>query len=271
MSLIGGLAPSVFVPISIWFADTHGWRATLLILAVVLLTTCLPIHALALRTCRRSAEAAAKPADVRSASTAALSRALRHPIFWALLVTFTVHASLASAIVFHIIPLLQERGYSAGLITFAYSLIGPAQVGSRIGLIAAERYLSMTSAGILAVLVLPFALAMLIVLPPFDLTPCLVLGAYGIANGLVTIIRGTSVPDLLGAEGYGSINGAITLVARMGAAAAPLAVAMAWTAFGSYTPIVWILFGLAALGAASYGLAISMADKGASRSQGGHR
>ncbi|MBW7962982.1 MFS transporter [Bradyrhizobium sp. BR 10261] len=259
MTLLGGLAPTVFVPISAWLVSWQGWRSTLLMLAVILFVVCLPIHALGLR--ERSTTMKGKiESDAGAASTAALKRALRHPSFWALLVTFSIHSTLASVVVFHIIPLLHERGFSDLTITFAYSLIGPAQVGSRVALLATRRYFSMETIGIVTVSALPVSLALLLALPQVTIAPASALVLYGTANGLITILRGTAIPDLIGPEGYGSINGTITLVARIGAAAAPITVAIAWDKFGSYGPVVWVLFALATIGALSYGVAIYAAQ-----------
>ena len=226
-----------------------------------MLAVCFPIHALGLRE-RSTTTEGQTGSRVGKASTAALRRALLHPSFWALLVTFTIHSTLATVIVFHIMPLLHERGFSELTITFAYSLIGPAQVGSRIALLATRRYFSMETIGIITVSALPLSLALLLVLPQIEIAPCLMLVLYGTANGLVTILRGTAIPDLIGSEGYGSINGTITLVARIGAALAPIAVALAWDKFESYGPVVWGLFALAVIAAVSYGVAIYAAEGG---------
>jgi predicted MFS family arabinose efflux permease len=257
MTLVGGLAPTVFVPMSVWLVGWLGWREALLVLAAITIVFCLPAHALVLKERQRDDE----PRQIRfktsgKISNAALKRALLHPTFWALLFAFTIHSTLVSAIVFHIIPLLKERGYSDEVITVAYTLIGPAQVGGRIGLIALRRHFKSTTIGLLTVLALPIALALLITHSSTNLMVFLALIMYGIGNGLMTIVRGTSVPDLLGPEGYGAINGVITLVARAGAAAAPLAVAAAWRELGGYDPIVWVLFGLAVLAAISYAVAV---------------
>lgn len=261
LTLVGGLAPTIFVPVAAWLVSWQGWRTTLLTLAIILLAVCFPIHALGLRE-RSTTTEGQTGSRVGKASTAALRRALLHPSFWALLVTFTIHSTLATAIVFHIMPLLHERGFSELTITFAYSLIGPAQVGSRIALLATRRYFSMETIGIITVSALPLSLALLLVLPQIEIAPCLMLVLYGTANGLVTILRGTAIPDLIGSEGYGSINGTITLVARIGAALAPIAIALAWDKFGSYGPVVWGLFALAVIGAVSYGVAIYAAEGG---------
>ena len=156
---------------------------------------------------------------------------------------------------------INDYGRTNG-IAGAYSLIGPAQVGSRIALLATRRYFSMETIGIITVSALPLSLALLLVLPQIEIAPCLMLVLYGTANGLVTILRGTAIPDLIGSEGYGSINATITLVARIGAALAPIAVALAWDKFGSYGPVVWGLFALAVIAAVSYGVAIYAAEGG---------
>src|SRR5438045_8953872 len=67
---------------------------------------------------------------------------------------------------------------------------------------------------------------------------------YGVANGLVTILRGMAVPEFIGPEGYGVVSGALTMPTNVMRAAGPLMGAFAWSAFGNYTPVLW---GLAAL------------------------
>src|SRR6516165_734450 len=88
LTLVGGLAPTIFVPVAAWLVSWQGWRTTLLTLAIILLAVCFPIHALGLRERSTTTEGQTE-SRVGKASTAALRRALLHPSFWALLVTFT--------------------------------------------------------------------------------------------------------------------------------------------------------------------------------------
>jgi hypothetical protein len=76
-----------------------------------------------------------------------------------------------------------------------------------------------------------------------------------------TIVRGTSVPDLLGRAGYGSINGAQTLVIRIGGATAPFCIALAWDRIRSYGPIVEVLLAMGVVAALSYIAAVHMAGR----------
>ena len=79
---------------------------------------------------------------------------------------------------------------------------------------------------------------------------------YGVANGLVTILRGMSGPEFIGPEGYGVVSGALTMPTNIMRAAGPLLGAMAWSAFGrNYTPVLWILTGIMLVAAAGFGAA----------------
>src|SRR5439155_6654523 len=49
MTFLGGLASSVFIPLSAWLIATFGWRQALWILAAVHLLVCVPLHAICLR------------------------------------------------------------------------------------------------------------------------------------------------------------------------------------------------------------------------------
>ena len=49
LTIVAGLANTVFVPLTQWLVDEHGWRAALRILALVLGAITIPLHALVLR------------------------------------------------------------------------------------------------------------------------------------------------------------------------------------------------------------------------------
>src|SRR5690606_17795349 len=48
LTLTGGFASTVFIPLSAWFIELLGWRDALLALAAFNLVICLPVHALLL-------------------------------------------------------------------------------------------------------------------------------------------------------------------------------------------------------------------------------
>src|SRR3546814_9283997 len=79
MTLLGGFAGTVFIPLTGWLADTCGWRGALMILAAINLLAAAPLHWLVLAGDRVEpvAEGQATP---RGASMGAL----RQRAFWML-------------------------------------------------------------------------------------------------------------------------------------------------------------------------------------------
>ena len=72
VTLAGGLASTIFMPISAWLLVGLGWRTALVVLAVVLAVITIPLHALALRAGPRASPPHAgtgMPACVMSASS----------------------------------------------------------------------------------------------------------------------------------------------------------------------------------------------------------
>jgi predicted MFS family arabinose efflux permease len=238
LTLIGGFASTVFVPLTQLFIAAFGWRDALLLLALTNLALALPVHALLLGEDRAGRSAPARAAATRALDRAALHRALRHPVFWALALCFTAYYANFAALTFHIIPLLTERRMAMSLIVAAIAVIGPAQVLGRIALLALGRRFSAASAGRIAFIAFPVSVLLLIALPgPAGLFAFAAI--YGAANGVITIVRGLAVPELLGREAYGAINGALTLPANVARAAAPFGAALLWTFSGGYGAVLW--------------------------------
>ena len=250
LTLVGGFASTVFIPLTQLFIDQLGWRGALVALGVCNALIALPVHALLLRDGAGASDDAAR-AETQRVGDAALQRALRHPAFWALAICFTAYYATFSAMTFHIIPLLAERRVPTAIIVAAIATIGPAQVAGRIALLALGRRFSTPLAGRIAFLGLPCSVLLLLALPASIIGLFAFAAIYGAANGIITIIRGTAVPDLLWREGYGAINGALTLPANVARAAAPFGAALVWSAAGSYDAVLWsILLGgvIAAIG-----------------------
>ena len=59
----------------------------------------------------------------------------------------------------------------------------------------------------------------------------------------MTIVRGIAVPELMWREGYGAINGALTLPSNIARAIAPFGAALIWKAGGNYDAVLWSMFG----------------------------
>lgn len=243
LTLVGGFASTVFIPLTQVFISAWGWRDALLALALCNALIALPVHAFLLRDAPEPAAPAA-PTDREAAPGEhdALRRALRHPAFWGLAVCFTAYYAAFSALSFHIIPLLIERAVPIATIVAAVAVVGPAQVAARLVLFAARGRLTTALTGRLATIMFPLSALLLIAFPASVIALFVFAACYGAANGTVTIVRGTAVPDFMWREGYGAINGALTLPANVARAVAPFIAALLWAAGGNYDVVLWSVF-----------------------------
>lgn len=244
LTLVGGFASTVFIPLTQLFISAFGWRNALLALALCNAAICIPVHAFLLRDKTEHAPRAADAgADGAPAGDKVLRRALRHPAFWGLALCFTAYYTAFSAMSFHIIPLLTERAVPIGTIVAAIAIVGPSQVAARLLLFGARDRLTAAFAGRLATILFPLSVVLLILFPSSITAIFAFAACYGAANGTVTIVRGIAVPELMWREGYGAINGALTLPSNIARAIAPFGAALIWKAGGNYDAVLWSMFG----------------------------
>lgn len=259
VTLIAGFASTIFVPVTQILSDGIGWRDTLLVLAVLNLAVCLPIHALWLRDGAELDQtiSSAPPIDRLSL----MRKALRSPVFWGLALCLTAYSATFSAFVFHLIPLLAERGIPTAIAIAAVALIGPSQVAGRLFVFFFSRRLPTALTGRIALLALPASLALLIKFP--DSAGVLFTAAvfYGCANGIMTILRSAAVPDLMWRDSYGAINGALAFPAMAAQALAPLGAALIWSVSGGYEAVLWTLLAVSTIAAMAFWSAAALSQR----------
>lgn len=251
MTLVGGLASTVFIPLTQWLIDGLGWRQSLIVLAACNLIVCAGIHLVFLKGTKPGMVTASAAVDSGPTPLhSPLGRALRAARFWGLAVALSCYGLAFSALTFHLIPLLAERGMDTGEIVWLMALIGPMQVAGRLLLLAAGPRVTARQIGRVAVSMQPIAMLLLILAPPTTVWVALFAVFYGMSNGMMTIVRGTIVPEVLGRDGYATINGALAFPATVLKAVAPLAAAMLWALGNGYAVVLWsilAIYGLCAL------------------------
>lgn len=251
VTLVGGLASTAFIPLTQLLIERIGWHYSLYVLAAFNVS-CAAIHGSLIP--RATPLASVTPA---ASNGEGLRAALGRPSFWALTLSFTLNALTFTAMIFHLVPLLSDRGLGMGLIVAGFTLIGPMQVAGRILLVTFGRRLSMGGVGSLVILAYPIVIVILM-LPPSATTLFSFATIYGLANGTLTIIRGVIVADYYGQRAYGAINGAITMPTSMARAAAPFLAALIWQASGGYAPVLWALLVVALISALCFWLAVAI-------------
>jgi len=207
LTLAGGFASTVGWPATQFLIDRVGWRGTYLVYAGLLAVVAAPLHALALPRQRAQIPA---PAAARPEQKAAAAVHSPYGLVFALVATaFAAYAFVPSALSAHLLAIFKRFGLEPDTVVAIGMLFGPAQVLARICELTFARNLNplWTARFSLALLVAAFAL---LVLAPFSAAVAAAFAVmYGMANGLMTIARGTVPLSLFGAGGYGLLVGRI--------------------------------------------------------------
>ncbi len=256
ITLVAGFASTVFIPLTQGFVDWLGWRGALVALAALNLVISLPIHVFAIDSHAASASSDSQRAKIREANKASTQRALRTPTFWALAGCFTAYYATFAALTFHLVPLMVERKVSSAAILTTMAIIGPAQVIARALWFAAGRNVKPAVVGIVVTTVFPVSVVVLLLAgtSPYALAAFALL--YGGANGMMTILRGTIVQDLMWTEGYGGISGLLSMPSNIAKGIAPISAAAIWSIEQRYAPVEWVVLLVSLISAAAFVLAI---------------
>lgn len=225
ITLLGGLASTVFWPLGHALAELWGWRGAMLAFAAIALAS-IPLH-LALPRGRYQAPASAAAGTgfatpVRDARTAAL--------LYALILTIT--GFLAAAMSAHMIPLLTALGVAVPVAVGIGALRGVGQSLARLAEILSGGRLSPPALNLLAVALLPASFAAAFGSGHWLAAAVAFAFLYGAGNGLLTITRGTLPLVLFDPSTYGSLVGRLLAPSFFVSAAAPLLFALVIEAWG---------------------------------------
>jgi predicted MFS family arabinose efflux permease len=228
LAIVGGLASTVFWPISEALETFFGWRGVLLVYAAFHLLVCAPVHLLMLP--------GRPPVGPHAAAgTGAAPVAADHTkrIFLLLAVAFSCGAFIFTGFIVHAIGVMRGLGHDPASALLLASLIGPAQVAVRlVELVFGHRY-SVTSSALFAAAVLPFGLGLAFLAGGNFAVALLCLVAYGIANGLKAVLRATLPLALFGRAQFGSYLGRLALPQGIVSAAAPPVLAAVMAKYGA--------------------------------------
>jgi MFS family permease len=264
LTLAGGLASTVFWPLTQLLVAAVGWRDALLILGLFNLLICAPLHALCLpRSPDHRPVHQAQEAPARDRPPRRLRDIVGTRTFWLLAIAFTANMLAFSSLSVHLIPLLHEKGYSANAAVGLAALVGPMQVAGRIGEYTIGSRHSAARVAVVALALLPVALASLVFAHLGWVWVLLFVVCYGASNGIMTIARGAIPAEIYGRERYGAVNGALAAPVLASRAFGPLVASIIWSAAGGYDAVLWVLTGFGLLSIAAFYLALRSADSGA--------
>ena len=260
LTLFGGFASTVFWPLTQALMQRHGWQQALLVLGLVNLLVCAPLHLALLPAAPERPGPPPGDADTPSVPSLSLRDVLRDPRFYGLCAAFTGNALVFSAMSVHLISLLQGRGLGLSQAAWIGALIGPMQVLGRVLEYAFLSRWSPSRVGTLALWLLPLSLVLLAVVGPQIGLMALFALLYGSGNGIMTIVRGAIPAELYGRERYGAINGAMATPVLLAKAAGPIAASLVLAATGQPTAMILCLAAVGAGSAAIFGATVRPTD-----------
>jgi MFS family permease len=256
LTLMGGLASTVFWPTSLKGLEWYGWRDTMVFFALLQFCLCLPLH-LACVPPGSASSAAGMLGAVKPPPSPVLSPRTRRRAFVALALAFALNGFIVSALTVHMVSVLQRQGLALETAVWVASFFGPMQVTGRVVEFSFGRRFESRTTGVTALALLVAAIGVLIAL---DGQIAVALGfalLFGLSNGVVTIVRGTVPAEILGRAGYGRILGSLAAPALLARAIAPLAFAP--LASAQTATLAWLLalLVMAVLSVASFAIAVA--------------
>lgn len=241
ITLVAGLASTVFAPITAALDDAMGWRDTYLVLGIALGVLTVPTHLLALRPPWPDLPTA-KPTTGRRTVTAS-------PQFLLLAAGFAVATVGVYAAVINLVPLLQSRGFSTSEAALVLGVGGAGQVAGRLGYARLERSVGVRVRTLVVLAVCALMTGLLGLVPgPLPVLFAISLIAGG-ARGIFTLVQATAVSDRWGHEQYAHLNGVFTAPLMIASALAPFVGAALSDLLGTYQAgfVALAVLGLAAV------------------------
>jgi MFS family permease len=270
MTFLGGLASTVFIPLSSWLIDLWGWRGAVWVLAALNLVVCSPLHFFLLTHAPEKVASYAqntKPEDVIEQKS--LGHHLRSAPFLLIGLAIAFMTVATAALPSHMVTLLREYGLDERWVIAVPASIGVLQVLGRLVLFFIENRLDVHLANRLIPALMPLGLLLLVAAPLITTTasPWMLLFLmgfvllWGMGNGMLTIVKGTAMAQYVSREHVASLNGALGFPLALVRAAAPLGLGLLWTAHSGYRNGLIVMVVMACAGVLALGIAQRMARR----------
>jgi MFS family permease len=241
VTLVAGLASTVFVPLTTALDQAWGWRISFAALAGILALVTIPLHAVCLPKGR--------PTIPRRTANADRERIVRTRRFILLQLGITLIAFGLYAVTINLIPLLASRGASVTLAAIGLGSVGVGQLLGRLVLTFLMTRISTRTRPFVVGLGGAIVLVLLGEVPG-PLSLLLLIGLLaGSVRGALTLVQATAVVDRWGQERLGVLNGAFAAPVTIATALAPVAGVLLAEHAGGYAPAAAIFGGVVLVGA----------------------
>ncbi|GIJ78718.1 Predicted arabinose efflux permease, MFS family [Micromonospora phaseoli] len=230
VTLVAGLASTVFAPLTAVLSTHLSWRGVYLVLAVILAVVTIPLHALALRR----PWPAAPPAPPTGHHAGHARSVIRSRPFLLLVAALTTASLAMFATMIGLVPLLTERGATATAAAWALGLGGVGQVVGRLGYGILVRATSVRTRTVWILGVAAVTTIALAVVPGPVWLLVVIAVVAGTARGIATLLQATAISDRWGTTAYGTLSGILAAPVTAASALAPWAGAALAGPLGGY-------------------------------------
>ncbi|AEV85533.1 MFS transporter [Actinoplanes sp. SE50] len=250
LTAVAGFASTIFLPLTGWLTDQHGWRTTLLILAGIHAITA-PLHA---ATVRRPPAATNLVTRHRDVDASVVRAALADRAFWVLTAGFTTHAMAISAYTVLLVAALTTWGHPPAFAATIAGLLGVLSVTGRLITTSLQsRYRTTTiTAGIFAI-----QAAAALLLPAVGASTggaIVAVVGFGLGFGVATIAKPVILAERYDTRRYATLAGVLVAPMTLAKAGAPLGAATLHRTTGGYTSVFTAIAVCCAVAAAAIGV-----------------
>ncbi|MBZ5201093.1 MFS transporter [Planomicrobium chinense] len=237
ITLLGGLASTVFWPIGFFLSEAFGWRTALLVYAGFALLT-LPLH---LAIPKERFQESETDEELKYAAFEKLNLTGRERIFAGSLyaLIFTLLNFLNSAMSAHMIAILSGLGLAAAVSVWISTLRGIGQSLARVAEILFGGRLHPFKLTVLASSLLPLCFVIGLFSGDFLAMAFIFAFLYGAGNGLMTITRGSLPLVLFDNRTYGAFVGKLLVPSFLLSAIAPVFYTVIIEHYGEQTTLLF--------------------------------
>ena len=246
LTVLGGLASPIFIPLAGWLVLHAGWRQTLVIFGLAQLFIALPLALLLVR--RHPEDVGLFPDGAPSADMATshpemgiqLRPAVRRLAFWTLTLTAFVGLGGSSVLFAHQVAYMIGKGQSPELAATLAGAVGLASLPGRLvfNLLSDRLPAQLLLGAIQCVLALGVGVLALGVSLAGLLAYAAIFGAaFGASSPLIASVRA----EHFGRRSFASIGAVQGIPALVGAALGPLAAGWIYDRLGSYAPTLLVV------------------------------
>ncbi len=217
--LFGGMAATIFWPLTLWLDESVGWRNACYLYAAVHLVVCLPLHLLFVS----GGTSAADRQDLRQDEAPGLITPDKQRQA-AILITIALAGNgfVSWGLDLHLIAIFADFGLTTVVAVWVAAMKGPVTLLARGGDILLAKRLSPMTSALIAGLLIPVSLALALLFGQGLHAALAFIIAFSFGTGLMTVARATLALVLLGSQGYAVTIGRLTLPTQMTFAFSPM-------------------------------------------------